>query len=130
MQVLIGGGENHRMGLFDMVMVKDNHIAVAGGIPQAISAVETYLNSKNLDIGVEVFNIFEVSLFAFISQVYKATAFKVSMSAISCIILVILVVTSRLYCVAVKHLANLSFSLAFLICYEAMLGSWMNCCCS
>lgn len=52
--VLIGGGENHRMGLFDMVMVKDNHIAVAGGIPQAISAVETYLNSKNLDIGVEI----------------------------------------------------------------------------
>jgi nicotinate-nucleotide pyrophosphorylase len=70
MQVLIGGGENHRMGLFDMVMVKDNHIAVAGGIPQAISAVENYLNSKNLDIGVEVFNIFEVSLFAFISQVF------------------------------------------------------------
>lgn len=56
-QVLIGGGENHRMGLFDMVMVKDNHIAVAGGIPQAISAVEKYLSSKNLDIGVEVFAI-------------------------------------------------------------------------
>jgi nicotinate-nucleotide pyrophosphorylase (carboxylating) len=62
MQVLIGGGENHRMGLFDMVMIKDNHIAVAGGIPQAISAVETYLKSKNLDIAVEVFNIFDVSL--------------------------------------------------------------------
>lgn len=53
-QVLIGGGENHRMGLFDMVMVKDNHIAVAGGIQQAISTVEKYLRSKNLDIGVEV----------------------------------------------------------------------------
>lgn len=48
------------MGLFDMVMVKDNHIAVAGGIQQAISAVEKYLSSKNLDIGVEVFNIREV----------------------------------------------------------------------
>lgn len=45
-----------------MVMVKDNHIAVAGGIQQAISAVEIYLSSKNLDIGVEVFNILEVSL--------------------------------------------------------------------
>lgn len=52
--VLIGGGENHRMGLFDMVMVKDNHIAVAGGIQQAISTVEKYLRSKNLDIGVEI----------------------------------------------------------------------------
>ena len=62
MQVLIGGGENHRMGLFDMVMVKDNHIAVAGGIQEAISAVEDYLSSKNLDIGVEVFNILDVSL--------------------------------------------------------------------
>lgn len=51
---MIGGGENHRMGLFDMVMVKDNHIAVAGGIQQAISTVEKYLRSKNLDIGVEV----------------------------------------------------------------------------
>lgn len=45
-----------------MVMVKDNHIAVAGGIQQAISAVEEYLSSKNLDIGVEVFNKLEVSL--------------------------------------------------------------------
>nr|XP_024383401.1 nicotinate-nucleotide pyrophosphorylase [carboxylating], chloroplastic-like isoform X3 [Physcomitrium patens] len=52
--VLIGGGENHRMGLYDMVMVKDNHIAVAGGIQQAISAVDNYLNSKNLKIGVEI----------------------------------------------------------------------------
>lgn len=56
-QVLIGGGENHRMGLYDMVMVKDNHIAVAGGIKQAIQAVENYLTSKNLDIGVEVLHI-------------------------------------------------------------------------
>lgn len=54
LQVLIGGGENHRMGLYDMVMVKDNHIAVAGGIRPAITAVEKFLKSKNLDIGVEV----------------------------------------------------------------------------
>lgn len=45
------------MGLYDMVMVKDNHIAVAGGIKQAIQAVENYLTSKNLDIGVEVLHI-------------------------------------------------------------------------
>ncbi|XP_024516244.1 nicotinate-nucleotide pyrophosphorylase [carboxylating], chloroplastic isoform X1 [Selaginella moellendorffii] len=53
-QVLIGGGENHRMGLYDMVMVKDNHIAVAGGIENAIFAVTKYLEEKGLDIGVEV----------------------------------------------------------------------------
>jgi nicotinate-nucleotide pyrophosphorylase (carboxylating) len=53
-QVLIGGGENHRMGLYDMVLVKDNHIAVAGGIPQAIAAVDAYLKQENLDVGVEV----------------------------------------------------------------------------
>lgn len=53
-QVLIGGGENHRMGLYDMVLVKDNHIAVAGGIPQAITAVDAYLKQENLDVGVEV----------------------------------------------------------------------------
>ncbi|XP_024539844.1 nicotinate-nucleotide pyrophosphorylase [carboxylating], chloroplastic isoform X2 [Selaginella moellendorffii] len=52
--VLIGGGENHRMGLYDMVMVKDNHIAVAGGIENAIFAVTKYLEEKGLDIGVEV----------------------------------------------------------------------------
>jgi nicotinate-nucleotide pyrophosphorylase (carboxylating) len=52
--VLIGGGENHRMGLYDMVLVKDNHIAVAGGIPQAIAAVDAYLKQENLDVGVEV----------------------------------------------------------------------------
>jgi len=52
--VLIGGGENHRMGLYDMVLVKDNHIAVAGGIPQAIAAVDAYLKQENLDVGIEI----------------------------------------------------------------------------
>ncbi len=42
------------MGLYDMVLVKDNHIAVAGGIPQAITAVDAYLKQENLDVGVEV----------------------------------------------------------------------------
>ena len=53
-QVLIGGGENHRMGLFDMVLIKDNHIAAAGGIPQALEAARAYLQQNGMDIGVEV----------------------------------------------------------------------------
>lgn len=38
--VLIGGGQNHRMGLYDMIMIKDNHIAAAGGIPAAVQGAE------------------------------------------------------------------------------------------
>jgi hypothetical protein len=53
-QVLIGGGENHRLGLFDMVLIKDNHIAVAGGVANALDAVAKYLSDNNLDVGVEV----------------------------------------------------------------------------
>eukprot|EP00252_Welwitschia_mirabilis_P002781 TRINITY_DN1276_c0_g1_i2.p1 TRINITY_DN1276_c0_g1~~TRINITY_DN1276_c0_g1_i2.p1 ORF type:complete len:367 (+),score=87.07 TRINITY_DN1276_c0_g1_i2:343-1443(+) len=52
--VLIGGGENHRMGLFDMVMLKDNHISVAGGISNAVASVGKYLKENNLDMDVEV----------------------------------------------------------------------------
>lgn len=52
--VLIGGGENHRIGLFDMVLVKDNHIAVAGGVSKSIAAVSQYLKDNNLDMGVEI----------------------------------------------------------------------------
>lgn len=52
--VKIGGGENHRMGLFDMVMLKDNHIDFAGGIEKAILAVHTYLKEKNKDLKIEV----------------------------------------------------------------------------
>eukprot|EP00850_Spirogloea_muscicola_P015791 SM000124S25923 [mRNA] locus=s124:89921:93055:+ [translate_table: standard] len=52
--VLIGGGENHRMGLFDMMMIKDNHIAAAGGVSEAIAAARKYLVENKLDIGVEV----------------------------------------------------------------------------
>ncbi|KAK3040727.1 hypothetical protein RJ639_029249 [Escallonia herrerae] len=39
--VLIGGGRNHRMGLFDMVMIKDSHISVAGGVTNALKSVDT-----------------------------------------------------------------------------------------
>ncbi|CAD7697396.1 unnamed protein product [Ostreobium quekettii] len=53
--VLIGGGNNHRMGLFDMVMIKDNHIAVAGGIKPAISRATEYLQQNELQgTGIEV----------------------------------------------------------------------------
>jgi nicotinate-nucleotide pyrophosphorylase (carboxylating) len=44
--VLIGGGSNHRMGLFDMIMVKDNHVAAAGGIVGAVAAVAAFLGSE------------------------------------------------------------------------------------
>ncbi|HUX54096.1 MAG TPA: carboxylating nicotinate-nucleotide diphosphorylase [Williamwhitmania sp.] len=54
--VKIGGGQNHRMGLFDMIMLKDNHIDFAGGIGEAVSRVKEYLQrlGKNLPIEVEV----------------------------------------------------------------------------
>lgn len=52
--VLIGGGQNHRMGLYDMLMIKDNHIAAAGGIPQAVEAAAKYLREQGLDLEVEV----------------------------------------------------------------------------
>ncbi len=62
MAVKIGGGENHRMGLFDMIMLKDNHIDFAGGIPQAIEAVNKYLleNNKKLKIEIEARNFNEI----------------------------------------------------------------------
>ncbi len=52
--VRIGGGRNHRHGLYDMVMIKDNHADFAGGIPQAIRAAQAYLASKGLDLPIEV----------------------------------------------------------------------------
>lgn len=56
MAVRLGGGENHRMGLFDMILLKDNHIDFAGGIPQALEAVRSYLarTGKELKIEIEV----------------------------------------------------------------------------
>ncbi|NMM46781.1 carboxylating nicotinate-nucleotide diphosphorylase [Marinigracilibium pacificum] len=52
--VVIGGGKNHRFGLYDMVMLKDNHIDFAGGIHEAISATKNYLHKKGLDLKIEV----------------------------------------------------------------------------
>ncbi|TCP26854.1 nicotinate-nucleotide pyrophosphorylase [carboxylating] [Tenacibaculum skagerrakense] len=52
--VKIGGGENHRFALYDMVMIKDNHIDFAGGITQAITKTKAYLAAKKLDIKIIV----------------------------------------------------------------------------
>ena len=52
--VRIGGGTNHRHGLYDMVMIKDNHADFAGGIPQAIRAAKAYLARQSLDLPIEV----------------------------------------------------------------------------
>ncbi len=54
MAVRIGGGVNHRFGLFDMIMIKDNHIAYAGGVEQAITSVQKYLNDNNLRLKIEI----------------------------------------------------------------------------
>lgn len=60
--VRIGGGMNHRMGLFDMIMLKDNHIVYAGGIENAIEKTREYLkkNSRNLKIEIEARNLDDV----------------------------------------------------------------------
>ena len=52
--VKIGGGKNHRFALYDMIMLKDNHIDFAGGITKAISKTRQYLQEKNLDLKIIV----------------------------------------------------------------------------
>ncbi len=52
--VKIGGGVNHRFGLYDMILIKDNHVDYAGGITQAISSAKSYLKAKNKQIPVEI----------------------------------------------------------------------------
>jgi nicotinate-nucleotide pyrophosphorylase (carboxylating) len=60
--VKTGGGENHRFGLFDMILIKDNHIDFSGGIGQAINRVKDYLQrtGKNLEIEIEARNLDDV----------------------------------------------------------------------
>lgn len=60
--VKIGGGVNHRFGLYDMILIKDNHVDYAGGIKNAIQAAQSYIkqHQKNLQIEVEVRNIKEL----------------------------------------------------------------------
>ena len=62
--VRIGGGHNHRHGLHDMIMIKDNHHDFAGGIPKAIAAARTYLKEQGMDLAIEVEtrNLAEVQL--------------------------------------------------------------------
>jgi len=67
MAVKLGGGENHRMGLYDMIMIKDNHIDYAGGIEQAINRVKKYLVEKGKDLKIEV----EARSFDEIKQIMK-----------------------------------------------------------
>lgn len=60
--VKIGGGANHRIGLFDMILIKDNHVDFAGGIPQAVKSAKDYLKAtgRTLKIEVEVRNTEEI----------------------------------------------------------------------
>ncbi|KQN33468.1 nicotinate-nucleotide pyrophosphorylase [Pedobacter sp. Leaf41] len=61
--VRIGGGVNHRIGLYDMILIKDNHVDYAGGISNAIGAAQQYLkhNQKSLQIEIEVRDIEELT---------------------------------------------------------------------
>ena len=54
MAVKLGGGENHRIGLFDMILIKDNHIDFAGGIENALSRTKRYLKEKNKTLKIEI----------------------------------------------------------------------------
>ncbi|PKP01312.1 MAG: nicotinate-nucleotide diphosphorylase (carboxylating) [Bacteroidetes bacterium HGW-Bacteroidetes-6] len=62
MAVRIGGGHNHRFGLFDMILIKDNHVDFAGGITKSLNQAKQYLIDKNLslDIEIEVRNLREL----------------------------------------------------------------------
>lgn len=63
--VKIGGGTNHRIGLFDMILLKDNHVDFAGGITHAIDRCHKYLEEKGLDLKIEI----EVRSFEELQQV-------------------------------------------------------------
>ncbi len=52
--VKIGGGVNHRIGLYDMILLKDNHVDFAGGIAQAIQRTKAYLKDKGKDLKIEI----------------------------------------------------------------------------
>jgi nicotinate-nucleotide pyrophosphorylase (carboxylating) len=54
MAVRMGGGFNHRFGLYDMILIKDNHVDFAGGIAQAITACHEYLHHKALKLNIEI----------------------------------------------------------------------------
>jgi nicotinate-nucleotide pyrophosphorylase (carboxylating) len=68
MAVRIGGGGNHRMGLFDMILLKDNHVDFAGGVYNAVTRVKEYLRKTGKDLPIEV----EVRTLADIDEVFRA----------------------------------------------------------
>lgn len=65
--VKIGGGMNHRIGLFDMILLKDNHVDFAGGIAKAIDRAHAYLKEKGKDLKIEI----EVRNFDELNQVLE-----------------------------------------------------------
>ncbi len=65
--VKIGGGKNHRIGLYDMILLKDNHVDFAGGISQAITRAKEYLKEKGKDLKIEI----EVRNFDELNQVLQ-----------------------------------------------------------
>ena len=65
--VKIGGGMNHRIGLFDMILLKDNHVDFSGGISNAIHRCHDYIKEKNLDLKIEI----EVRNFNELNQVLE-----------------------------------------------------------
>jgi nicotinate-nucleotide pyrophosphorylase (carboxylating) len=71
--VRLGGGTNHRFGLYDMVMIKDNHIDYAGGIKQAIDSTNAYLkaNDKALRIEVEARDLDEVDQILAVGRIHR-----------------------------------------------------------
>jgi len=71
--VLLGGGSNHRIGLYDMILIKDNHIDYAGGIKQAIEAANNYLKKKKkkLKIEIEARNLGEVKQILEVGNVHR-----------------------------------------------------------
>ena len=71
--VVLGGGANHRIGLYDMILIKDNHIDYSGGIKQAIDASKKYLKAKKkkLKIEVEARNLNEVKEILFIGGINR-----------------------------------------------------------
>jgi nicotinate-nucleotide pyrophosphorylase (carboxylating) len=71
--VKIGGGTNHRYGLYDMIMIKDNHVDYAGGIQKAIDRTVSYLKNKNLNLRIEIEtrNLEEVDEVLSVGQVHR-----------------------------------------------------------
>ncbi len=68
MAVVIGGGDNHRMGLFDMILLKDNHIDFAGGVTAALTRTREYLKANRKDLKIEI----EVRTLENIDEVFEA----------------------------------------------------------